>query len=146
MMINQHTDNQDRRKTNLYGRLLVVFILMFATHILSSESSFLLGNELDGPRYGGMVVAVLYFVMLVYFIRILTILNIRELVIQLRWGYAFIALIVIAVISNPFLDLFEDSTKMYIFSYCGLAHDGQAGGDDYIHFRRNTDRGVSKSH
>ena len=107
-------------KSNLYGRLLIVFILMFATHILSSESAYLLNDPTIGPKIGGVVVSALYFIMLVYFIRIMTILNQPSVIIKYLWFYTFVAFFVIVYISNPFLDLWNEQTKSLIFTFCHI--------------------------
>jgi hypothetical protein len=86
------------------------------TVVLASESSYLIGDGINGPKYGGIVMGILTAVMQIYFVGLLYQLGYPKKVINLMIGYAFCLLIGGLYISSPFTDIVPTSIKPNLYS------------------------------
>lgn len=104
-------------KSNLYGRFLLIILLMLMTVIIATESAYLLGNSIDGPRYGGLMVSVFYFMLMIYGLGLLRVLNYPKVLMRIAGAYAIMGLFGGFYVANPFVDVFAYDTKVWVFSF-----------------------------
>lgn len=103
-------------KSNLYGRILLFVLFILITVLFSSESSFLLGDPVIGPKIGGTVFSILQIVFLIYSIQLLKVLGLtNKNFINLFYGYAIIGAVVGIYIANPFVGILDIVTKQRLY-------------------------------
>jgi hypothetical protein len=103
-------------KSTLYGRFLVLMLLLMVTVVLASESSYLIGDGINGPKYGGLIIGVLTSFMQIYFVGLLYQLDYPKKIINLMIVYAFCLLIGGLYISSPFTHIVPTSIKANLYS------------------------------
>ena len=103
-------------KSNLYGRILIFVLFIIITVLLSSESSFLLGNEVIGPKIGGSIFSILQVIFLIYSIQLLKIIGLtNKTFIKMLYGYAVVGAVVGLYVANPFVEIIDVNIKRNLY-------------------------------
>lgn len=110
------TKQQYHSKSNIYGRLLVFVFLMLVTVIITSESEFIFGNDVDGPKYGGLIYSFFQCGFIVYSIILLKQLGYPKNIIKTLYVLAAIGTFITIYISNPFLNVLPDDSIPAVFT------------------------------
>ncbi|HAA17163.1 MAG TPA: hypothetical protein DCE41_37800 [Cytophagales bacterium] len=109
---------QFRGKSNLYGRLLLFVLFICITVLISSESAFLLGDPVVGPKIGGTVFSLLLVGFLFYTVELLKVLGVTNpRFLNLIYIYAVGGVVGGVYIANPFVDVLSYPAKQVVYSF-----------------------------
>ncbi|MEQ8925974.1 MAG: hypothetical protein RLO81_09200 [Fulvivirga sp.] len=112
-------------KSNLYGRILIFVLFILITVLLSSESSFLLGEPVLGPKIGGSIFSILQIGFLLYSIQLLKALGpVSKNIIRFLYIYAIVGAVVGLYIANPFVEIFDIFTRRYLYILFHIINTG----------------------
>ncbi len=107
-------------KSNLYGRLLVLVLLMIVTIILTSESEYLFGGGERAYQIGGFIYSVFMAGFIFFTVPMLAQLGYSVKVTKTVRILAFVSLAGSLYVSNPLLDVTSEVMRPYIFSFFHL--------------------------
>ncbi len=107
------------KKSNIYGRMLFVCLLLNIVVILSSESRFLFDDPLLGPKIGGFITSIFHLIVFLYYILLVRLLGYSRLYVNSMLIFFVVGVFIILYISNPFLDTITDDNKPLVY---GLSH------------------------
>lgn len=109
------------KKSNVYGRMLFICLLLSVAVILSSESQFLFEGPLLGPKIGGLITSVFQVIVWAYYVLLTRLLGYSKRSVNLVFGAFILSIFVVFYVSNPFLDVVHDEYKPLVY---GLCHGG----------------------